>query len=307
MDAIETFEPATEETFDPRGYLLANSDLRAAAVDPQEHFRTFGVNESRYQVNRHLLPGSVYRAEKLARFRPILSRPDGIEMPLYYGGKPASLEDYEAESANHDFGPFVEEIVAHPDRLYLDLGCGLRPRVFKNCLYLEVYPSITADIIMAPSCTYPISDRSLDGIGCFAVLEHVPEPWVVVQEMRRMLKPGGKVWIDWPFLQPVHGYPSHYFNTTREGLVSIFTRAGFTVDRAETLHNQTPDFTVNWAFGKFVRECPDEDIRSELMSMTVAELLDQPPAGAFWRRVLNAYDDAQISEFACGNTLIARL
>ncbi|CAA0096307.1 Uncharacterised protein [Starkeya nomas] len=309
MQPIETFEPATHDTFDPVAYLIANSDVMEAGVDPAIHFKEFGANEGRRQVNRLLMPGSEYRSDKLLRFSPILYngyRSDG-SMPIYYGGIPASLSEYASESANNDFGPFVDEIYANPNNLYLDLGCGLRPRVFPNCLYIEVYPSITADIIMEPACTYPIADASLDGIGCFAVLEHVPEPWIVVQEMRRMLKPGGKVWIDWPFLQPVHGYPSHYFNTTREGLVSIFKNAGFTVDIARTLRNQTPDHTISWLLGKFVNDCPDENMRDRIMSMSVRDLLSEKPGSEFWSSVLDMYEDTSISEFACGNTLVAHL
>jgi ubiquinone/menaquinone biosynthesis C-methylase UbiE len=72
------------------------------------------------------------------------------------------------------------------------------------------------------------------------VLEHVTEPWTAAAEFRRMLKPGGLVFIDYPFLVPVHGYPSHYYNATRAGLGRLFDE-GFEQLRLDTLDNQSPD------------------------------------------------------------------
>ncbi len=156
------------------------------------------------------------------------------------------MSQYQSESAGANVAQFDQMIQQHPDELFLDLGCGLREKTYDNCLYLEVYPSNSADLIVNPTGFYPIKDQSLYGIGCFAVLEHVPKPWQVIQEIHRMLKPGGWVMIDWPFLQPVHGYPSHFFNATREGLTSIFQDKGFEVVDAFTGDHQTAAFTVRW-------------------------------------------------------------
>ncbi|WP_374701334.1 class I SAM-dependent methyltransferase [Methylobacterium sp. B1] len=143
----------------------------------------------------------------------------------------------------------------------MDLGCGRRAVTLDNVLYVEVYPSVSADLIVEPNCRYPIRDASLRGIGCFAVLEHTRKPWLVVQEMRRMLKPGGQVFIDWPFLQPVHGYPSHFFNATREGLTSIFEDEGFSVDLAFTGAHQTAAYSIQWLLGRFAHNLNDPGLR----------------------------------------------
>jgi SAM-dependent methyltransferase len=143
----------------------------------------------------------------------------------------------------------------------------------------------------------------LDGIGCFAVLEHTRRPWQVVEEMNRMLKPGGRVFIDWPFLQPTHGFPSHFFNATREGLTSLFTDNGFEIEVANTYPHQWPSFTVNWILGKLLDDLPRE-LSDEFRELKVGELVRREPLGEFWRRVVAAMSDDKISEFACGNSLI---
>lgn len=50
------------------------------------------------------------------------------------------------------------------------------------------------------------------------------DPFKAASELLRIVKPNGILIVDWPFLQPEHGYPHHYFNATREGARITFTR-----------------------------------------------------------------------------------
>ncbi|MEJ0095235.1 MAG: methyltransferase domain-containing protein [Methylocella sp.] len=304
---IEAFIPVTRENFNAKAYLLANKDVAAAGVDPHEHFETHGYKENRLQINPELIGIGEYRARKFNRFKDALLLPYGLNLvgfPALIGSEHFDLISYQSESANGELGFFRSEIVDNPTKNYLEIGCGFRELHHENCLYLEVYPSISADIIAGTDCTYPIKSGSMDGIGCFAVLEHTRKPWKVVDEIHRILKKDGKVFIDWPFLQPVHGYPSHYFNATREGLSSIFSDAGFRIDEAKTYHFQGPDYTIAWILGKFIRDLPS-DKQARFMEMSLAELLGKGPSGDFWRSILDGLPDKTISEFAAGNCLIA--
>jgi SAM-dependent methyltransferase len=176
---------------------------------------------------------------------------------------------------------------------------------FPNCLYLEVYRSKSADIVIEPACRYPIASESLDGIGCFAVLEHVQRPWEAARDFYRMLKPGGRVYIDWPFLQPVHGYPSHYYNATREGLRAMFD-GGFEVEHLETLNNQTPDHTLSWIIRSLNEALAGTEIGDRLTNMRIGDLVSEPAGSPFWREIVDSLPAKTIETLACGNTLIAR-
>ena len=243
MDLSENarVEIVTEDNFDPEAYLLANPDVLDAGLDPRRHYEEYGRHEERRQLSSE----GFSRRHKYARFRHLLAPPYDAQasetFPIVTSTAHFDLSSYAKESANPGFGPFDEVLAANPDKFYMDLGCGFRDKTFHNCLYLEVYNSRTADLIVEPNCLYPIRSGSLDGIGCFAVLEHTRKPWQVVGEMRRMLKPGGMVFIDWPFLQPVHGYPSHFFNATREGLRSVFEDNGFDVGPRGRLRSEVLD------------------------------------------------------------------
>jgi SAM-dependent methyltransferase len=310
-------ELATPENFNEEGYLLANPDIArhvAAGGNARAHFERHGLREGRKQVVPDPEQRRLGKRARYARLAGLLDAHRGAggtftsageagTFPVRYGRSALSLDDYEAESANAGFGPFVEEVRANPSKLYLDVGCGRRTHIEPNCLYLEVYPSPSADIIMEPACLYPIASESLDGIGCFAVLEHVERPWQAAREFHRMLKPGGKVFIDWPFLQPVHGYPSHYYNATREGLRHMFAD-GFAIDAIDTFGNQTPDHTITWLLRELVCEM-EGDMRDRVRAMTVGDLLDSPPGSERWQAILAAIPPRTIEALACGNSLIA--
>jgi SAM-dependent methyltransferase len=247
--------------------------------------------------------------DRYHRFRHIFKDPwdksNSGTFPLFTTDTPFRLEDYQNESANNSVAAFDQMVQTMPGELFLDLGCGRRAHKFENCLYLEVYPSVSADVIVDADCTYPILDNSFAGIGCFAVLEHTRKPWLVVQEMRRMLKPGGRVFIDWPFLQPVHGYPSHFFNATREGLTSIFEDEGFKVLHAFTGAHQTAAYTIWWILGRFAHQIADEGLRREFHQLRVTDLIKMDRQGPEWWRFLNALPPAAFAELASGNMLIA--
>ena len=318
-EPLFVIETASDENWNVDGYLMANPDVAAhvaAGGDPVHHFRNHGLAEGRRIITRKFLESRERRgAEKFQRFKSHLEPSKAAPgfafstvqdaFPIAIGAHANNLEDYAAESANPGFGGFIDEVQSHPENTYLDIGSGLRTAVFPNCLYLEVYPSLTADIVMEPACLYPLASSAFDGVSCLAVLEHVEEPWTVVSEIRRMLKPGGLAFIDWPFLQPVHGFPSHFYNATRAGLEEMF-RDGFEVVSIDTYQNQTPDHALSWILREWSSALTSEAVRSEFLSMTVSDLISQPAGDGLWTRLLGATPEKTKMVLACGNTLVAR-
>jgi SAM-dependent methyltransferase len=88
----------------------------------------------------------------------------------------------------------------------------------------------------------PFRDDAFDVILCEAVIEHLRKPWVAVEEFYRVLKFGGYVYAEVPFMQPVHAYPSHYFNMTREGIKVLFEK--FREVRSGVQEHQMPSYAI---------------------------------------------------------------
>jgi SAM-dependent methyltransferase len=60
-----------------------------------------------------------------------------------------------------------------------------------------------------------------DMVVASAILEHVPYPGRAVDEMHRILKPGGRVFVAVPFNQPYHPSPFDFFRFTPDGILVI--------------------------------------------------------------------------------------
>jgi SAM-dependent methyltransferase len=80
---------------------------------------------------------------------------------------------------------------------------------------------------------WPFADGSFDAIVCTEVLEHIPDPQALLNESKRILKPGGKMLLTAPLLWPEHEAPHDYHRFTRYALKMVFEKAGFTVDRLD--------------------------------------------------------------------------
>jgi SAM-dependent methyltransferase len=81
---------------------------------------------------------------------------------------------------------------------------------------VDVYPS-PYTCLLADAHGLPFADAVFDGVWIQAVLEHVLEPHVVVQQIHRVLKPQGVVYAETPFMMQVHEGAYDFTRFTRSG------------------------------------------------------------------------------------------
>lgn len=98
----------------------------------------------------------------------------------------------------------------------LDVGAGGR-RITPTIVTFDAAAGPDTDIV-GDVHDLPISDESFDAVFCTGTLEHVRDPKRAVQEMYRVLKAGGLVHLDVPFIQGFHADPTDYWRFTVDGL-----------------------------------------------------------------------------------------
>lgn len=132
-------------------------------------------------------------------------------------------------SARENIKRVAELIAGRENSFILNLGCGERfigKESLKNSLKLinvdkYKFPEVN---IVADAHYLPFKDNSFDALISQAVLEHTENPWEVVNEIYRILKNKGIVYVEVPFLQGFHPSPSDYYRFTIQGLEKLFSR-----------------------------------------------------------------------------------
>lgn len=80
----------------------------------------------------------------------------------------------------------------------------------------------------------PVEDGSFDAVLCIEVLEHVPDPVAAVNELARILRPGGRLIMTAPLGSFLHQEPYHYYGGyTPYWYMKFLTEAGLRVDSVE--------------------------------------------------------------------------
>jgi hypothetical protein len=95
----------------------------------------------------------------------------------------------------------------------------------------------------------PLADGSIDGVVAEAVLGCVQEPWVVAQEIYRVLRKNGIVFADSAFMQPVCEGPYDFTRFTDSGLRYLFRR----FERIDSGAVAGAGTALLWSIGYFAR------------------------------------------------------
>lgn len=122
----------------------------------------------------------------------------------------------------------------------LDIGCGKMP--YKKFLLenseithyvgLDIENALEYDVLIKPDFTWdgiemPFEDGQFETAFGTEVLEHCPRPEMILNEVNRILKPGGVLFFTVPFLWPLHEVPHDEYRYTPFALKRFLEETGF--------------------------------------------------------------------------------
>ena len=112
---------------------------------------------------------------------------------------------------------------------------------------------------------------SADCVFSTGTLEHIAEPVIAVDEFWRVLKPGGLVHIEVPFMFPYHQDPGDYTRWTIDGLRAMCERRGFEQVRCGV--HMGPAVALNMALIHYARCWFEGRVMRRLSELVLSILL----------------------------------
>jgi SAM-dependent methyltransferase len=120
----------------------------------------------------------------------------------------------------------------------MDFGCGRKP--YRTLFNVQEYIGVDLEHtghdhsnsqvdVFYNGKEVPFPDNHFDAIFCSEVIEHVFDPEVILPELYRTLKPGGRILITVPFCWNEHEVPYDYARYSSFGITHLVTKNGFKV------------------------------------------------------------------------------
>lgn len=112
----------------------------------------------------------------------------------------------------------------------LDLACGESPfrelfRVCHSYVRVDFFPA-DAEVISGDMTSIPLESKSVDLVLLFQAITDVPNPCAVLKEVRRVLRPGGRLVIYETMCYPEHDLPRDCYRLMPGGLRCLAKEAG---------------------------------------------------------------------------------
>ncbi len=143
------------------------------------------------------------------------------------------------------------------DGIVFDIGCSAKPYKAVIQKYSSHYFGLEqaapphddhqADMLGSAYRT-GLKDSSIDTVIATAVIEHLEDPGQALEEMHRIVKPGGVVIISAPLFWHIHEAPRDFYRYTKYGLEYMLKTAGFEAVGVKPLSGFWVTFLVMFSY-----------------------------------------------------------
>lgn len=223
-------------------------------------------------------PASPFRVDRMIADRERVEQRVPSSRVRPSGWTPRGYRTYGSVEGVAELARLALESGSRPARI-LVIGGGRRSEGVEAIASLEgielietdVYPSPTVDLV-ADGLRLPIADGAVDGVISQWVIEHVADPWHLVAETSRVLKPGGLVYSEAPFIQQVHEGRYDFFRFSPLGHRTIYRD----FDEIAMKVVQGPGMALSWSSEYFARSLRSRFDRTGVWLTRVARVLALP-------------------------------
>jgi SAM-dependent methyltransferase len=140
--------------------------------------------------------------------------------------------------ATHNRSPKIREAV---HRLLNQIGSGSRglnvgagsSQLHPALINVDIVPGPTIDVCASVE-RLPFPDEFFDLVVSQELLEHVRDPFRAMQEMRRVVKKGGVIYCQVPFIIGYHPGPTDFWRFTRQGIRELVEKANLECQEVTT-------------------------------------------------------------------------
>lgn len=230
----------------------------------------------------------LFEKSRLQKILPILLSPDGGALRIKNGQiissnggawpvvdgavnfLPESITD-RSDHISHDLPLKAQNLINSASGLVLNLSAG--GTITKPDHVIEVEWGLFKNTdISADAHQLPFKDGIFSGIVCCNSFEHYREPLKVIDEIKRVLKPGAFVYILTAFMQPFHMQPHHYFNATPNGVREWFKEFSIQECGSTDFHNGI--LAAMWLSASLLWSMEIDGQRNDIRSITLGDLAD---------------------------------
>ncbi len=187
--------------------------------------------------------------------------------------------------------------------IVLDIGCAdqeVKPYLDerKGYIGLDHYSTAThwygsRPQIFGDAHDLPFPGSLIDCVLLLDVLEHLEQPERCLGEIYRVLKPGGLLIVQVPFLYPVHDKPQDYRRWTVFGLSRLLREHDFEIAEQETTGNplETAALLLNIAMSKTVLQSMERKHPMAILAVILPILVALMNGAAWFTSLVGPRDD----------------
>ncbi len=148
-----------------------------------------------------------------------------------------------------------------PGSMVLDAGAGNAPYKhlvshtnYESADFEKLERAYAEQTFVCDLKEIPVEDARYDFVLFNQVMEHLPDPRLVLKELFRVMKPGARLIYSGPLFYEEHEQPYDFFRYTSLGVRLLFQEAGFAVQRLDWLEGYFG--TVAYQMSRMARYLP---------------------------------------------------